>query len=569
MEQRGHSGGIYQATSLVDDSVTTSKVLNEAVTLPKMAGYSDIGKNLFYKPTTTHGYHISNVGVLTAGKYSTTDIDCTSDFIPVNIALPYICSEYALRRYYDIAKVFLGYNNGSAAMSFPANTTYVRVCMKTVDIDTFMVEQSATATTFEECKYSVYGLRIPDVDTSILGVQAYILEIDNVRDLSFSRFISSITFDDVYRYLLTENGLPVVKLDRNGSLSTKFYTVNIPVSYGECIEVDMFAKYDDATNLATGIRCSYLESDNTTVHNLIGYDIRSVDYKDYKFKFVVPYGCEMVEIAITLGTDVSLYIRNFAISRHNNPQIPLSGVRFIAHKGMSYLAPENTMSAFQLAKRAGFWGCVLNCNDTADGQIVCIHNETIDDTSDGTGNVYDLTLAELRAYDYGSWFDAVYTGEKIPLLNDALAFCSQSGMHPYIRLSHRFTDDTGGFLTDIYNLIKDNGLLNHCTIIGFERAGLEAFSAIAGNTVRYGYCMETDLTQGKIDWVKALGNDVFLDIRDDASRAMPDADLVLAKANNIPVENWTTVTFAKMYTAVAKGVTGFTTDWICLDGCMY
>jgi len=90
----------------------------------------------------------------------------------------------------------------------------------------------------------------------------------------------------------------------------------------------------------------------------------------------------------------------------------------IAHRGASADFPENTLAAFAGAIAAGAGMCELDVHHTADGEIVVIHDDTIDRTSDGHGKVADLRLAQLRAFDAGSWFASSFAAERIPLLQE-------------------------------------------------------------------------------------------------------------------------------------------------------
>jgi glycerophosphoryl diester phosphodiesterase len=93
-----------------------------------------------------------------------------------------------------------------------------------------------------------------------------------------------------------------------------------------------------------------------------------------------------------------------------------------AHRGASAYAPENTMAAFKKALELGSGGIELDVHMTKDGQIVVIHDETIDRTSDGRGKVRDMTLPELLQYDFGSWFSDDYVGERIPTLEQVMEY---------------------------------------------------------------------------------------------------------------------------------------------------
>lgn len=93
-----------------------------------------------------------------------------------------------------------------------------------------------------------------------------------------------------------------------------------------------------------------------------------------------------------------------------------------AHRGARGYAPENTMAAFRRALDLGADGIELDVQLSRDGAVVVCHDHTIDRTSDGSGWVRDLTLAELRRRDCGSWFDPAFAGERIPTLEEVLAW---------------------------------------------------------------------------------------------------------------------------------------------------
>ena len=101
-----------------------------------------------------------------------------------------------------------------------------------------------------------------------------------------------------------------------------------------------------------------------------------------------------------------------------------------AHRGLSSLAPENTLAAFKKAKEAGIPGVELDVHLTKSGELVVIHDESIRRTGriyDGKTvreapdiDVEDLTWEELQMYDFGVWFSEAFAGEKIPLLSQVL-----------------------------------------------------------------------------------------------------------------------------------------------------
>ena len=88
-----------------------------------------------------------------------------------------------------------------------------------------------------------------------------------------------------------------------------------------------------------------------------------------------------------------------------------------AHRGASGYAPENTLEAFRLSMEMGADGFELDVHMSLDGELVVIHDESVDRTTDGTGLVRDLTLAQLKALDASCGMEA-YRGAKIPTLGE-------------------------------------------------------------------------------------------------------------------------------------------------------
>ena len=97
-----------------------------------------------------------------------------------------------------------------------------------------------------------------------------------------------------------------------------------------------------------------------------------------------------------------------------------SPTRVIAHRGFSSRAPENTLIAVQQAIEVGADMVEVDVTVTADGHVICLHDETLDRTSNGSGLPNNMTLAEIKQLDAGSWFAPEYAGEKIPTLSEVL-----------------------------------------------------------------------------------------------------------------------------------------------------
>ncbi|MCF6138956.1 glycerophosphodiester phosphodiesterase [Pseudalkalibacillus berkeleyi] len=95
-------------------------------------------------------------------------------------------------------------------------------------------------------------------------------------------------------------------------------------------------------------------------------------------------------------------------------------VEKVAHRGAAGYAPENTMAAFDKAVEMDSDYIELDVQMSKDGELVVIHDITVDRTTDGSGRVGDLTYDELRKLDAGSWYGEAFKGEHLPTLGEVL-----------------------------------------------------------------------------------------------------------------------------------------------------
>lgn len=111
-----------------------------------------------------------------------------------------------------------------------------------------------------------------------------------------------------------------------------------------------------------------------------------------------------------------------AVPREPLPtNIPNPDILLIAHRGALLAAPENTLAAFDKAVELGFDIVEIDVRSTKDGVPVVFHDKTVDRTTDGEGELADLTWDEVRQLDAGSWFDPAFAGTRVPSLEEALA----------------------------------------------------------------------------------------------------------------------------------------------------
>lgn len=129
--------------------------------------------------------------------------------------------------------------------------------------------------------------------------------------------------------------------------------------------------------------------------------------------------------------------------------------KLVGHRGACDVAPENTMASFRRAYDDGADIVELDVRLTADAHVVVMHDELVDRTTDGTGAVSAMTLAEVKALDAGSWFGERFAGEKVPLLDEVLAW-AQGKIALMIELKY---DPFGSFSPDLVPAVV--ALLHH------------------------------------------------------------------------------------------------------------
>ena len=99
-----------------------------------------------------------------------------------------------------------------------------------------------------------------------------------------------------------------------------------------------------------------------------------------------------------------------------------------AHRGLEGIAPENTIAAFAPALERGM-AIELDVQMTSDRQLVIIHDPTVDRTTDGSGPVSELSLADVKTLDAGSWFGPQFADQRVPTLDEVLELVG--GHHTY------------------------------------------------------------------------------------------------------------------------------------------
>jgi len=149
----------------------------------------------------------------------------------------------------------------------------------------------------------------------------------------------------------------------------------------------------------------------------------------------------------------------------------------IGHRGAPTEAPENTLASFQRAREAGADGVELDVMLSADGQVVVCHDFRVDRTTDGRGHIRELTLAQLKALDAGSWFGPQFAGERVPTLRQVVDWAGQDMLLNIELKSQGLRSD--GLEDQVIAIVRDNRLEQRVLLSSFNPFLLRRVKRIA------------------------------------------------------------------------------------------
>lgn len=198
-----------------------------------------------------------------------------------------------------------------------------------------------------------------------------------------------------------------------------------------------------------------------------------------------------------------------------------------AHRGASEYAPENTMSAFDMALELGANGIELDLQMTKDGKIVIFHDNKIDNKSNKKGEIKDYTYQELLNFDFGSWFNLKYKGEKIVLFEDfAKKFLSKE-MSFAIELKEE------GIEKETLNIIKKYATHDNIYITSFKYKALENMRKIDSN-IKLSWLIQEKINKNNIDKLLKINGTQICPKADNVTKD----DIELANKSGLRVRLW-------------------------------
>jgi len=149
----------------------------------------------------------------------------------------------------------------------------------------------------------------------------------------------------------------------------------------------------------------------------------------------------------------------------------------VGHRGAKGHAPENTMASFQRGADLGVDAVETDVQLSKDGEVVLIHDFTVDRTTDGRGFVRDMALAELKMLDAGSWYGPTYAGERIPTLAELLVWAKDRvGVALEIKNGPIYYP---GIAAKTINIVRRHGMERQVILISFDHFVLREAKQIA------------------------------------------------------------------------------------------
>ena len=138
----------------------------------------------------------------------------------------------------------------------------------------------------------------------------------------------------------------------------------------------------------------------------------------------------------------------------------------LGHRGAMGHAPENTIASFERGVALGSDAIELDVHLSRDGHIVVMHDQTVDRTTDGSGRIDDLTLAQIKELDAGSSFSSEFRGEPIPTLEEVLAWAK--GKTELVIEIKGHPVPQPGLLEQVIAKLGESGMTDRAMVISFH-----------------------------------------------------------------------------------------------------
>lgn len=235
-----------------------------------------------------------------------------------------------------------------------------------------------------------------------------------------------------------------------------------------------------------------------------------------------------------------------------------NGIKYIGHRGIGGRAPENTIPAFELAGKLGFWGAECDVRTTSDGNWMILHDETVNRTTNGAGKIKNLSNLDVQALniDSGKNIES-FKNLKIPKLKQYLSVCKRSGLIAVIEMK---PSDNLLYYNSFIEIVKKDGDLQKTIVISSSMKSLNELRKRDTNLTLGLIC--SNITNANIYNVKSLGN-AFID---SSYHNITKSEVILCHENNIKVGAWTVDETSLARDLSQMGVDYLTTNKLLPEG---
>jgi len=242
----------------------------------------------------------------------------------------------------------------------------------------------------------------------------------------------------------------------------------------------------------------------------------------------------------------------------------------IAHRGASGHSPEHTIIAYEKGEAMQADYIEIDLQLTKDGQLIAMHDDTVARTTDGKGEVQQLTLDEIIDLDAGSWFNEAYPTlaqseyekETVPTLEDIL---TNFGMDANYYIETKTPEEYPHMIEKLVTTLEKHGLIDDelpegkVIIQSFSEQSLQEVSTLAPSLPLIQLLNKDALEQindEKVAEISSYAIGVGVNYQE-----LTDAQIDMFKTNDLLIHAYTVNDEKDMRKLIERGVTGIFTDY--------
>lgn len=232
------------------------------------------------------------------------------------------------------------------------------------------------------------------------------------------------------------------------------------------------------------------------------------------------------------------------------------GIRLIAHRGLSGIAPENTLPAFEEAGKAGYFGAECDVHRTSDGKWVIMHDGDTKRMCDRKLSIFKSSFDELSSLKITNGANIEKYGNlKIPKVEDYLETCVKYSLVPVIEIKN--TDCSQDTIKTLYDTVYSVDGVEDVIFISFKKQAIESIRKIDKNAVCY--LLVSDMKNNDVDYCKENGFGINFNAN---SKKLKDETVKYAVSSGVDTACWTVDKKETLNKMLSFGVYTFTTNRI-------